>query len=97
MSTRKIHHWIFESPLAIRSLKWTADRDTVKGRRWRPVFGKNRAEFLYINFHTCIWSLTRKQFPFANGFNLTFFKFTLPIFHKSTKPKRTLSNTFLAR
>lgn len=50
MSTRKIHHWIFESPLAIRSLKCTADRDTVKGRRWRPVFGKNRAEYLYIPF-----------------------------------------------
>lgn len=30
------HHWIFDSPLAIRSLKGIADRVTGKGSRWSP-------------------------------------------------------------
>lgn len=30
-------HWIFESPLANKSLKGTVERDTVKGNRWRPA------------------------------------------------------------
>lgn len=30
-------HWILDSPLASKSLKGTAERDTVKGNLWRPA------------------------------------------------------------
>lgn len=37
--------WIFDSPLATRSLNGMVERDTVKGSLWRPTKGQKKALF----------------------------------------------------